>query len=175
MYVCFFYYICPYPDDIKSGGKSIRFKIYPTYPSVTPYPLLPPIQPNRGPSSPFCLSVIPPTPNSRFCLVTTATTYHQITRFVQGYVDNEINLNPDESCKDTCSDYKQTRNYKCSTGTVCADDIAEKTSTKCNGTVLNCEFIEEDLTACPVIYWRILHPTPLLSLFFSVAYRSNLD
>lgn len=82
-----------------------------------------------------------------------ATTYHQITRFIQGYVDNEVNLNQDDSCKATCSDYKQTRNYKCDADTLCADQIIDHASTKCNGTVLNCEFIDEDVTVCPVNIW----------------------
>lgn len=87
----------------------------------------------------------------------TATTYHQITRFVQGYIDNEINLNPDDSCKSTCSDYKETKNYQCGGGTLCADAIVEHSSTKCNGTILNCEFIDDDLTVCPVSLFYILY------------------
>lgn len=81
-----------------------------------------------------------------------ATSYHQITRFIQGYVDNEINLNPDDSCKATCSDYKKTRNYKCGTDTLCSDAVADHGATKCNGTVYNCEFMDGDLTVCPVMY-----------------------
>lgn len=79
-----------------------------------------------------------------------ADVYHQITRFIQGYVDNEVNLNQDASCKHTCSDHKQTKNFNCKSDTLCAENHIDLASTKCNGTVLNCEFIGDDLTACPV-------------------------
>lgn len=94
----------------------------------------------------LCLLFVPM--NDKFA----ATSYHQITRFIQGYVDNEINLNPDESCKQTCWDYKKTRNHKCGGGTLCADSVAEHQATKCNGTIYNCEFIDDDLTICPVSF-----------------------
>lgn len=78
--------------------------------------------------------------------------YHQVTRFLQGYVDNEINLNPDSSCKKTCSDYTNTKNYDCKDDTLCAESHVDQASTKCNGTILNCEFIDGELTACPVSF-----------------------
>lgn len=77
-------------------------------------------------------------------------TYYQITRFIQGYVDNEVNLNPDASCSRTCDDYTRTRNYDCQPGTLCGEQHIDRESTRCNGTVLNCDFIDDDLTACPV-------------------------
>lgn len=77
-------------------------------------------------------------------------TYYQITRFIQGYVDNEVNINPDASCSRTCGDYTQTRNYDCQAGTLCGEPHIDKVSTRCNGTILNCEFIDDELSVCPV-------------------------
>lgn len=82
--------------------------------------------------------------------------YYQITRFIQGYVDNEINLNPDESCKRTCSDYSRTQSYGCHPDTLCGQTHIDPVSSRCNGTVYDCDFVDEDLTACAVIWLNMI-------------------
>lgn len=82
--------------------------------------------------------------------ILSSATYYQITRFIQGYVDNEVNLNPDASCSQTCEDYTRTHNYDCQSGTLCGEPHIDRASTKCNGTILYCAFIDDDLIACPV-------------------------
>lgn len=78
--------------------------------------------------------------------------YHQITRFIQGYIDNEINLNADQSCKQSCSDYTNTKNFGCAEKTICAEYAhIDQSSTRCKGTIYNCESIDDDLTFCPVL------------------------
>lgn len=84
-------------------------------------------------------------------LFSSTAVYHQITRFIQGYVDNEVNLNPDSSCKKTCSDYTKTSSYGCSADSPCdPKNEVDPVVTRCNGTILNCEFINDELTLCPV-------------------------
>lgn len=78
-----------------------------------------------------------------------AATYHQITRFIQGYVDNEINLNADTSCSHSCSDFQQTTNFGCQPKTLCAEQHIDLVATRCTGTIYNCDKLENDLTICP--------------------------
>lgn len=76
----------------------------------------------------------------------------EVTRFLQGYVDNEVNLNELNDCKKSCSDYKNTQNYLCFNGSYCANDVLqEQNDLKCNGAVVNCEFIGADMTICPSV------------------------
>lgn len=85
-----------------------------------------------------------------FFNVSSTGIYHQITRFIQGYVDNEINLNADKSCSKTCTDYKNTKNYGCAENTLCAESYIDEASTRCKGTIYNCDYVDDDLTVCPV-------------------------
>lgn len=48
-------------------------------------------------------------------------TFEQVTEFLGGVIDNEVNLNPDGTCQNTCEDYKITKNHICYDGTYCAD------------------------------------------------------
>lgn len=75
--------------------------------------------------------------------------YHQITRFIQGYVDNEVNLNAEKSCSHSCTDFRQTSNFGCQSKTVCAEQHIDALATRCNGTIYNCGKMENDLTICP--------------------------
>lgn len=75
--------------------------------------------------------------------------YEQVTKFLQGIVDNEVNLNPINDCKKTCSDYKTTKNYLCFNTTYCSTEELPKDRTICNGDIVDCEFIGADLDICP--------------------------
>lgn len=83
------------------------------------------------------------------CCGRIAANYHQITRFIQGYVDNEVNLNADKKCSFSCTDFRQTNNFGCHPDTLCAAQHIDPTATRCNGTVYNCEKLDNDLTICP--------------------------
>ncbi|KAG4078104.1 hypothetical protein HA402_002155 [Bradysia odoriphaga] len=72
---------------------------------------------------------------------------YQITNFLEGIVDNEVNLNPDNDCKKSCSDYTTTKSYGCHEGTPC-DKEPQNTKTRCNGTLYDCDFIESDMSVC---------------------------
>lgn len=80
----------------------------------------------------------------------TIGTYEEVTNFLNGYVDNEVNLNQDDTCQTTCEDYKVTENYGCFDGTYCAQKTAgsERDRATCKGKVVNCEFLGADLNIC---------------------------
>lgn len=75
--------------------------------------------------------------------------YTSITNFIQGYIDNEINLNPDQSCSGTCADSRLTKNFGCYNGTLCGHSNFQRT--KCSGDVFDCDVIDSDGTACLVV------------------------
>lgn len=77
--------------------------------------------------------------------------YEEVTNFLQGFIDNEINLNDDQSCTQTCTDYVEAKQYGCHNDTLCArNDVAEKVNV-CKGTIRNCQFIEADVKICPSV------------------------
>lgn len=73
---------------------------------------------------------------------------------MQGYVDNEVNLNPVNDCKKKCNDYTLTKNYQCYNGSLCDPAREDPFIKKCNGNVVNCQFIEGDMKICPSIVDR---------------------
>lgn len=74
--------------------------------------------------------------------------YEQVTRLLQGYIDNEVNLNPENNCKRTCSDYKLTKNYVCRNDTFCSLPEIGKDRAVCKGTVVDCDFLGSDMNIC---------------------------
>lgn len=75
--------------------------------------------------------------------------YTSITNFMQGYIDNVINLNPKQQCSGTCAESKLTKNYGCYNGSLCAHPNFQKT--KCSGEIFDCDVIDADGTACLVV------------------------
>lgn len=76
-------------------------------------------------------------------------TYAEITNLLQGYIDNEVNLNPDGSCTNTCYDYDVTENYGCKNYTYCRLNYLDYNKTRCYGTVRDCQYIESSMHVCP--------------------------
>lgn len=72
----------------------------------------------------------------------------QVTNFLTGYIDNEINLNKDGSCWNSCADYKWTKNYRCSDGTFCDQQRRIGHMASCNGTIVDCSYIESSMLIC---------------------------
>lgn len=84
-----------------------------------------------------------------FCLMT-GTYYTSITNFMQGYIDNQINLNGEQYCDGTCSNFKSTINHQqCQNGTLCAH--SNFAHTKCTGDIFDCSVIDSEGTACLVV------------------------
>lgn len=77
-------------------------------------------------------------------------TFEEVTNLLQGYVDNEENLNEEETCRNTCGDYKVTQNYGCADGTYCGQKAAgaERDRARCNGKVVDCQFLGSDMNVC---------------------------
>ncbi|KAJ6649489.1 hypothetical protein Bhyg_04725 [Pseudolycoriella hygida] len=72
---------------------------------------------------------------------------YQVMHFLEGFVENEANLNGNNDCTKSCPDYSSTKSYGCHEGTLC-DKEPKNPKTRCNGTILNCDFIEGDMTVC---------------------------
>ncbi|SPP78271.1 uncharacterized protein LOC117581120 isoform X1 [Drosophila guanche] len=70
-------------------------------------------------------------------------TYDEVTRLLQGYIENEVDLNNEETCRETCSFYQSTRSEGCYKDLYCARQP------KCSGRLYNCQFIDSDMWVCP--------------------------
>lgn len=70
-------------------------------------------------------------------------TYLQITRLLQGYVENEVDLNRDGGCWENCPYYQLTESYGCFKELYCAKQP------KCSGKLLFCTFFDADMWICP--------------------------
>lgn len=77
----------------------------------------------------------------------------EVTRLLQGYIDNEVNLNAVNDCKLSCSDYQLATNHLCYNGSYCAENtaFAPEADLKCNGAVVGCDFVGNDMTICPTV------------------------
>lgn len=84
-------------------------------------------------------------------------TYEQVTNFMQGYIENEGNMNGDNDCKTSCSDYRLAENHMCFNGTYCAQqpEGAERDRSICRGKIVDCEFIGSDFNVCKSVSGRI--------------------
>lgn len=72
-----------------------------------------------------------------------------MTKFLQGFVDNEANLNPESSCSSQCNDYKQTKHFQCETGTLCDTEERDDPNLRCNGILRECSEIDSsELVLC---------------------------
>lgn len=72
------------------------------------------------------------------------TNFLQITRLLQGHIENEKDLNRERSCVDTCQNYQVTE------GTFgCSDRSACNRQTGCKGKILFCRTVEDDMWICP--------------------------
>uniref|UniRef100_A0A182MT46 Uncharacterized protein n=1 Tax=Anopheles culicifacies TaxID=139723 RepID=A0A182MT46_9DIPT len=72
------------------------------------------------------------------------TTYVQFTRLLQGYVENEVDMNTDETCRETCSHYQYGhQQHRCYKELYCSKQQ------KCAGRIYDCEYIDSDMWICP--------------------------
>lgn len=72
-------------------------------------------------------------------------TYVEITQLLQGYVQNEVDLNSEGTCKETCSEYSYTKSHSCYQNLWC------RQQKKCEGRVINCQYIDADMWICPAV------------------------
>ncbi|KAH8396025.1 hypothetical protein KR222_001909 [Zaprionus bogoriensis] len=70
-------------------------------------------------------------------------TYDEVTRLLQGYIENEVDMNTDETCRETCGYYQSTRSEGCFKDLYCARQP------KCTGRLYNCQYVDSDMWVCP--------------------------
>ncbi|XP_017139529.1 uncharacterized protein LOC108153940 isoform X1 [Drosophila miranda] len=70
-------------------------------------------------------------------------TYDEVTRLLQGYIENEVDLNNEETCRETCSFYQSTRSEGCYKDLYCARQP------RCSGRLYDCQFVDSDMWVCP--------------------------
>ncbi|RZF33110.1 hypothetical protein LSTR_LSTR013281 [Laodelphax striatellus] len=69
-------------------------------------------------------------------------TYTKMTRLLQGYIVNEVNLNRQKSCGESCGYYSHTEQYSCYEGGFCHQQL------KCEGKITDCTFVDSDMEIC---------------------------
>ncbi|XP_047030371.1 uncharacterized protein LOC124637773 isoform X1 [Helicoverpa zea] len=77
---------------------------------------------------------------------TSGATYAEVTRLLQGYVENEVDLNGDGTCKENCAFYTLTENHGCYKEQFCSKQD------KCNGRIIDCQYVDSDMWVCPASY-----------------------
>nr|XP_026492111.1 uncharacterized protein LOC113397811 isoform X3 [Vanessa tameamea] len=69
-------------------------------------------------------------------------TYEEVTKLLQGYIENEVNLNTEKTCTENCAYYTLTERHGCFEGEYC-----ERQS--CKGRIIDCQYIDSDMWVCP--------------------------
>lgn len=72
-------------------------------------------------------------------------TYITVTRLLQGYIENEVDMNNDNTCRENCAAYQFSESYTCYKELFCARQP------KCSGKLLNCQFFDSDMWICPSV------------------------
>lgn len=71
------------------------------------------------------------------------STYLEVTKLLQGLIENEIDLNRDQSCVETCQNYQFTDDFGCSDRSICNHQ------SKCSGKILSCTSLQDNMWICP--------------------------
>ncbi|XP_067003100.1 uncharacterized protein orion [Anabrus simplex] len=69
-------------------------------------------------------------------------TYVQLTKLLQGHIQNEVDMNREHTCRENCQYYS----YAQSTG--CFDKSTCSTMKRCNGRLLDCQYFDSDMWIC---------------------------
>ncbi|CAH0564544.1 unnamed protein product [Brassicogethes aeneus] len=70
-------------------------------------------------------------------------TYEEVTQLLQGYVQNEVDMNNEGTCRENCAEYKYTKSYGCYKNLYC------RQQRNCAGKILNCKYYDSDMWICP--------------------------
>jgi len=70
-------------------------------------------------------------------------TYDEVTRLLQGFIENEVDLNNEETCREDCAFYQSTKSEGCFKEKLCASQP------KCSGKLYHCTFVDSDMWLCP--------------------------
>lgn len=80
------------------------------------------------------------------------TSYTEISNFLQGFVDNEANMNAGASCAGVCSDYRKTSHFQCQSGSLCDAHVNDHEQAKCAGIIRDCQDIDDsDVNICETV------------------------
>ncbi|XP_069676227.1 uncharacterized protein [Periplaneta americana] len=70
-------------------------------------------------------------------------TYIEVTRLLQGHIQNEGDMNSENTCKQNCAYYSYARSHGCYDNLFCPYQ-----QQSCNGELKNCEFITSHIWVC---------------------------
>ncbi|XP_037934521.1 uncharacterized protein LOC119668915 isoform X1 [Teleopsis dalmanni] len=70
-------------------------------------------------------------------------TYEEVTRLLQGYIENEVDMNNDETCREDCAFYISAKSEGCFKNKYCARQP------KCSGRLYSCRYLDSDMWICP--------------------------
>ncbi|CAK1554539.1 unnamed protein product [Leptosia nina] len=70
-------------------------------------------------------------------------TYEEVTRLLQGYIENEVDMNEGQSCSGNCAYYTVAKNHGCFKEQYCSKQPT------CRGRIINCQYIDSDMWICP--------------------------
>lgn len=71
--------------------------------------------------------------------------YEEVTRLIQGYIENEVDMNMRQQCWQTCADYTRSRNEGCFKEKLCARQE------RCSNRIYNCNYVDSDMEICPSV------------------------
>lgn len=86
------------------------------------------------------------------------STYVELTRLLQGFVENEVDMNSARTCSENCAHYTLTQSFGCYKDMYCSKQP------KCGGKILNCQFVDSDMWICPAVSEMIGGPCGLIPI-----------
>jgi len=69
-------------------------------------------------------------------------TFLQVTRLLQGYIENEVDMNPSQECRSQCSSFNYAESTSCFKDLFCAKQP------QCKGRIFDCEFFDARAWVC---------------------------
>ncbi|KAJ8687401.1 hypothetical protein QAD02_023195 [Eretmocerus hayati] len=70
-------------------------------------------------------------------------TYTELKQTFQGYIVNEVDMNPHGTCRENCAFYTYSKQYGCFKNKYCSNQR------RCNGKLINCRYVDSDMWVCP--------------------------
>lgn len=77
--------------------------------------------------------------------------YIELAMPYQGFISNEMNLNKNRNCRQSCSDFTNTRQFVCDAGSYCRENEFVGRELLCHGSVKNCVTMQDDMTVCVAV------------------------
>ncbi|XP_012275055.1 uncharacterized protein LOC105696851 isoform X1 [Orussus abietinus] len=71
------------------------------------------------------------------------STYTELKQVFQSYVINEVDMNRDKTCRESCGFYNYAKVEGCYENQFCSRQR------RCNGRLINCQYVDSDMWICP--------------------------